>query len=165
MENDRRDARRILALDLGETCGFAVGQWGAMASGTWNLKPRRKGDVASVGILLTKLDELQRAFPADTILIRLPRKARGRTSEQKHHEIAESVAQWSRDNTAALETVADGQVRKAFTGNGNAAAERMIEECEHRGFMPSHSSEATAIALLDQAFAGFHTDPASILQA
>jgi len=58
---------------------------------------------------------------------------------------------WCEMNRIPCVPVGVGQIKKHWTGKGNAKKEEMVAEAERRGFKPVDDNNADALALLDLA--------------
>lgn len=138
-----------LALDLGTTTGFCVGQReGALVSGAQSFKPGRYDGGGIRFVRFRKwLDELQEAFPIDRIVFEEVRRHAGTDAAHVYGGLMATLTAWAEDAKIPYEGVPVGTIKKNFTGSGNASKEAMMAEAVKRGFAPITHDEADAIAL------------------
>lgn len=139
---------RILALDLGTSTGWCAGTAGSHISGTWNLKPGRF-DSASMRLvrLLKGLDEIHAAMPLDAVFYEEVRRHKSTDAAHWFGAFWSHVIKWCDDNSIPHEGVPVGEIKKSFTGRGNADKAAMMQEAFDRGYCPGTDDEADAIAL------------------
>lgn len=140
----------VLALDLGTTCGFALLTKTAFTfSGTWPLKSKR---MESVGMRYVRfkehLDKLQRAEPITVIYFEEVRCHRGVDAAHMYGGYLSHMQAWCAENEVEYQGVPVGEIKKAWTGRGNAKKDEMIAEARRRGYDPADDNEADAIAIL-----------------
>ena len=136
----------ILALDIGTECGLAVGHSNMMLSRDLANIDRRKADAPRRMACI--LDEIATAARPDRIVYCAPTMRRA--SGKRHAPeavLVRAVRDWATDNGIECVPVSNGDVKKAFTGDGNASALSVLSEAERRGFLPSGMAEARAIAV------------------
>lgn len=142
--------RSILALDLGTTTGYAFrSASGAIISGVWNLKPRRF-DGGGMRFLRFEqnLTEFHKASPIETIYFEEVRRHQGTDAAHVYGGLMGQLTAWGEKNGVPYEGVPVGEIKKFWTGKGNADKAMMIEGAIIRGFMPADDNEADALALL-----------------
>jgi len=138
----------ILALDLGTTTGFAIGSSGHLVSGTWGLKPGRfDGGGMRFVKFKARLDELHAASGFGHVFFEEVRRHAGTDASHVYGGLMATLTAWCEEKGVPYEGLPVGEIKKAFTGNGNASKALMIAECERRGFMVSGDDEADAIAI------------------
>lgn len=142
--------RTILALDLGTTTGYAFrSASGAIISGVWNLKPRRF-DGGGMRFLRFEqyLSEFHKASSIETIFFEEVRRHAGTDAAHVYGGLMGQLTAWGEKNRVPYEGVSVGEIKKFWTGKGNADKAMMIEQAIFRGFMPASDDEADALALL-----------------
>lgn len=138
----------ILALDLGTTTGFAVGSSGHLVSGTWGLKPGRfDGGGMRFVKFKARLDELHKATGFAHVFFEEVRRHAGTDAAHAYGGFLATLTAWCEEHEVPYEGLPVGEIKKAFTGNGNASKALMIAECVRRGFMVGGDDEADAIAV------------------
>lgn len=142
----------ILALDLGTTTGFAVGDKGHMVSGTWNLKPGRyDGGGMRFVKLRARLDEIRGACGVTQVYFEEVRRHVGTDAAHTYGGLMATLQAWCEEHSIPYSGVPVGTIKKSWTGSGNAKKEAMVAEAVRRGFEPADDNEADAIALFDWA--------------
>lgn len=141
---------KVLALDLGTKCGFAVGSDSHMISGTWNLKPSRWDGGGMVYVKFrARLDEIRGAYGIGMVAYEEVRRHAGTDAAHRYGGLMATLTAWCEEHDIPYQSTPVGTIKKHFTGKGNAPKELMIAECEKRGFQPCDDNEADAIALFD----------------
>ncbi|WP_255607004.1 crossover junction endodeoxyribonuclease RuvC [Brucella intermedia] len=139
---------KILALDLGTTTGFAVGGVDHMISGTWNLKPGRyDGGGMRYVKFRQKLNEIHSAYGLELVYFEEVRRHKGVDAAHVYGGFLASLTAWCEENNVPYEGLPVGEIKKTWTGSGNASKDAMINECIRRGFSPKDDNEADAIAM------------------
>lgn len=145
-------SHNILALDLGTTTGFAVGSIGHIVSGVWGLKPGRfDGGGMRFVKFRARLDEMHKAFPITAVFFEEVRNHKGVTAAHVYGGLMATLTEWCETNGIPYEGIPVGEIKKNWTGKGNANKHAMIAECERRGFKPADDNESDAIAIFDLA--------------
>lgn len=152
---------KILAVDLGTTTGFAVGSSGHLVSGTWNLKPSRyDGGGMRFVKFRTRLDEIRGAYGLTHVLYEEVRRHASTDSSHVYGGLMATLTAWCEEHSIPYEGLPVGEIKKAFTGKGNATKELMIAEAQRRGFQPVDDNEADAIAIFHRALQRLGLTPA-----
>lgn len=153
---------KILALDLGTNTGFAVGARSHMVSGHWNLKPGRfDGGGMRYVKFRARLDELRAAYGPDMIFFEEVRRHKGVDAAHVYGGLMATLTAWCEENKTPYSGLPVGEIKKNFTGKGNANKEAMMAEAQRRGFDPATDDEADAIAIFDLALKRTTDAPAS----
>lgn len=142
----------LIALHLGETCGFILGKRvGFCVSGAWNLAPNKQA--TSFAKLAWVLDDAHRAFPIRRVVYRIQarRKSKRNPATALAFDLVALVNRWAEAINATCERVPDLAVMRSFRVSGNASAETIADACVARGFMPATPAEAHAIATFHHA--------------
>lgn len=138
----------LLALDLGTTTGFCVGQVGALVSGTANFKPSRYDGGGMRFVKFRKwLNELKAAYPIDGVVFEEVRRHAGTDAAHVYGGLLATLTALCEEQGLPYEGVPVGEIKKSFCGKGNADKQAMIAEAVRRGFAPVDDNEADAIAL------------------
>lgn len=141
---------KIMMLDLGTKCGFAVGSKGHIVSGTFNLKPGRyDGGGMRFVKFRARLDEIHKAYGLTHVYFEEVRRHAGTDAAHVYGGFLAVLTAWCEENELPYEGLPVGEIKKSWTGNGNANKLLMIDKCNERGFYPADDNEADAIA-------GFH---------
>ncbi len=140
----------LLALDLGTTTGYKVGNKEASVSGTFDLKPSRWEGGGMRGVKFrAKLNEMHAAFGVTHVVYEAVHRHRGTDAAHIYGGLLMILTAWCEENSIPYEGVGVGTIKKFWTGNGIATKDRMIAVAEERGFAPSDDNEADAIALFE----------------
>ena len=141
----------ILALDLGTTTGWALfSPPGATLSGTWGLKPGRfDGGGMRFVKFKTRLNELYQSSPFEQVYFEEVRRHRGTDAAHVYGGLMATLTAWCEERKIPYEGVPVGEIKKAWTGKGNADKDMMIAEARKRGYEVVLDDEADALAILD----------------
>ena len=149
----------ILTLDLGTKAGFAVGSVGHILSGVWDLKAGRfEGGGMRFMKFRTRLNELHAAYPLDAVFFEEVRNHKGVDAAHVYGGLMGILTEWCEENKIPYTGVPVGEIKRNWTGKGNANKAAMIAECERRGFKPKDDNEADAIAIFDVAIKRLHPE-------
>lgn len=139
---------KILALDLGTNTGFCVGCEDHMISGHWNLKQGRfDGGGMRFVKFRARLDEIRGAYGLTHVFFEEVRRHAGTDAAHVYGGLMATLTAWCEEKNIPYSGLPVGEIKKTWTGNGAASKEKMIAECERRGFDPATSDEADAIAI------------------
>jgi crossover junction endodeoxyribonuclease RuvC len=140
----------LLCTDLGTTTGYKVGTQQSSVSGTFDLKPSRWEGGGMRGVKFrNKLNEMHAAFGITRVAYEEVHRHRGTDAAHIYGGLLMILTGWCEENGIPYEGVGVGQIKKFWTGKGNADKAAMIAECERRGFAPQDDNEADAIALFE----------------
>lgn len=138
----------LLALDLGTTTGFCIGHRGATTSGRANFKPDRYSGGGMRFVKFRKwLNELKAAYPVGMVVFEEVRRHAGTDAAHVYGGLMATLTAWCEENGIPYEGVPVGEIKRSWTGKGNAPKEAMILEAVKRGHAPIDDNEADAIAL------------------
>lgn len=155
--------RRILALDLGTKCGWALGgEFGRrVASGTWILAPERQRRFEGGGMrwlrLRQFLDEtmFSDATAPQQVVFEEVRRHMGVDAAHAYGAALGIVTSWCEGLVLPYRAVPVGTIKKFATGKGNALKLAMIAAAKIRwGVDAVDDNEADAVALLYLAMEG-----------
>jgi crossover junction endodeoxyribonuclease RuvC len=139
---------KILALDLGTSTGFAIGSKEHMVSGTWNLKPGRyDGGGMRFVKMRANLEDIRRAYGVTHVFYEEVRRHRGVDAAHVYGGLMGTLQAWCEEHDIPYGGLPVGEIKKAWTGSGNASKDAMAAECRRRGYEPSSEDEADAIAI------------------
>lgn len=141
----------ILALDLGTTTGWAatMDDRGSVVSGTWCFKPLRfEGGGMRYVRFREKLNDFKYRPPLQTIYFEEVRRHAGTTAAHVYGGFMAHLTAWCEENKVPYQSVPVGEIKKFWTGKGNASKDGMIEAARLRGFDPVDDNEADALAIL-----------------
>lgn len=141
----------LLALDLGTTTGFRVGNAASSVSGTANFKPTRF-ESASMRYVKFRawLSQMRAAYPdIDHVTFEEVRRHAGTDAAHIYGGLMAHLMVWCDDAGLDYDAVPVGTIKKHWTGKGNANKDAMIAESVRRGLSPVDDNEADAQALFD----------------
>lgn len=142
------EMKSILALDLGTSCGFCVGTDASHISGNWSMKPGRfEGGGMRFVKFRQRLRELAAAYTVDTVYFEEVRRYKGVDAAHVYGGLMAVLTEWCEEHKIPYEGLPVGEIKKSWSGNGNASKDLMIEHCINRGYQPKTSDEADAIAI------------------
>ena len=144
----------ILALDLGQTTGWAVRNAdGAIASGTVEFKPGRWEGGGMVYLRfrawLQEVDETAGGIGA--VYFEEVRFHRGVAASHAYGGYLAHLTAWAEMSRIPYRGVPIGTIKRHVTGKGNADKDAVIAAIRALGFDPVDDNEADALALLDWA--------------
>jgi Holliday junction resolvasome RuvABC endonuclease subunit len=140
----------LLALDLGTRTGVCVGTAGHQISAVWDLKPDRfSGGGMRFVRFRQKLEEIRAAYPIDRVVFEEVRRHLGTDAAHVYGGLMATLTAWCEEKHIPYEGVPVGEIKKHWTGKGNADKRAMLAECARRGLAVADDNEADAIALFD----------------
>lgn len=140
--------KSVLALDLGTSCGFCIGTEKSHISGTWTVKGGRyEGGGMRFVKFRQRLRELAAAYKVDVVYFEEVRRHKGVDAAHVYGGLLAVLTEWCESEGIPYEGLPVGEIKKTWSGNGNASKELMIEVAEDRGYQPKTSDEADAIAI------------------
>lgn len=138
----------LLALDLGTTTGYAVGTPEAHISGVWELKPSRwQGGGMRFVKFRQSLNEINAAWPIRLVAYESVRRHQVTDAAHVYGGLLGILTEWCEANCIPYEGVSVQDIKRSFTGKGNANKDLMIAEARRRGYEPIDDNEADALAL------------------
>lgn len=142
----------ILALDLGTNCGFALlHPTGLTVSGTWDLSVNKKR-MESAGMRYVRFREhlnmMSKNNGVSQVYFEEVRRHAGTTAAHVYGGLLAILLAWCTENGIEYQSVPVGEIKRAWTGKGNADKDAMIAEARKRGYDPVDDNEADAIAIL-----------------
>jgi len=139
----------ILALDLGTTTGWCAGNRDAHINGIWRLMPGRF-DSASMRVVkfLQALNDIHASMPLGAVYYEEVRSHRGVDAAHWYGAFWSHLIKWCDEHGIPHEGVSVGEIKRSWTGKGNAKKEAMVAEAQRRGYSGvTDDNEADAIAL------------------
>lgn len=153
---------RILALDLGTACGWALSSdvkqlvsftepeplWAdTIRYGTFDL---RHGRFAGGGVRFVRFrDALQRfTGQVDEVVFEAVQRHAGTAAAHVYGGLLAVLTTWCEDNQIPYDGRSVQSIKKFVTGRGNADKAAVVKAVEGRGFAPKTEDEADALALL-----------------
>jgi Holliday junction resolvasome RuvABC endonuclease subunit len=143
--------RPILALAPGLQTGWAFTPGpGIILSGSWDLSPGRGDEALRYQVLRNTLDVFWFQHGGDNfeVLYEQVHRHAGTQAAHIYGGIRSVVLVWCMEHGIKAQPVGVGQIKKFWTGKGNATKEDMVTEARARGFDLLDDNEATALALL-----------------
>ena len=141
----------VLALDLGTKCGFALQHpTGLMISDTWTLDAKKRKESHGMRFIRFRqhLDQLHKDWNLTLIYFEEVRRHMSCDAAHAYGGYMAILLAWCAENDVEYMSVPVGEIKKAWTGRGNAKKEDMVEEARRRGYDPCDDNEADAIAIL-----------------
>jgi Holliday junction resolvasome RuvABC endonuclease subunit len=146
----------ILALDLGQTTGWAVRNAdGVITHGTVQFRPgRHEGGGMPFLRFRAWLQEVDETVDGiDAVFLEEVIGHRGAIAAQVFGGFLAHLSAWAEMNKIPYEGVPVGTIKRHITGKGNATKEEVIAAVRAKGFSPVDDNDADALALLDRAIA------------
>jgi len=141
---------KILAIDPGTKCGWALRDGVLTFSGTWNLKQSRFDGGGMRYVRLRRcLDEVGHV---DQVVYEEVRRHMGTDAAHIYGGVVATITAWCEQQRIPYTAVPVGTIKKHATGKGNASKEMMIQafaEKEKRD--PVDDNEADAYWILQYA--------------
>ena len=140
----------ILALDLGTRTGWAYATTvGAVISGVWDFRPQ-KFDAAGMRFVRFRetLERFRENVPISLIYYEGVRAHRGVDAAHCFGGLMATLQTWCEDRKIPCGGVGVGEIKRFWTGKGNAPKDVMIAEAIRRGFTVEDDNQADALALL-----------------
>lgn len=140
-----------LALDLGTKTGWAlaVDDQHSIMSGTWDFASKRHEDSARrYSRFRDWLSDMHDNYSIKLMHYEEVRRHAGTSAAHVYGGFQAILMSFCLDEHISYESVPVGEIKKLWTGKGNAKKEAMIAECQRRGYFPQDDNEADAIAIL-----------------
>lgn len=141
----------ILALDLGTKTGWAMHvRGGVVTSGTTNCAPKASEKPGQRWLnFRNQLTALGRAAgEINVVYFEDVKNHAGILASHAYGGFRAHLEVWCAVNNVEMIPVGVGQIKKHWTGKGNAKKPEMIAEAEARGFIPVDDNHADALAIL-----------------
>jgi crossover junction endodeoxyribonuclease RuvC len=143
---------RVLAIDPGTACGWALGHLGrVVSSGTWNLKPKR---FEGGGMRYVHLQNFLRVIGrCDLVVLEEVRRHMGVDAAHVYGGILATVQAWceTQDPPTPYTAIPVGTIKKRATGKGNAKKDAMVAAAREQwpGQDVKDDNQADALWLLE----------------
>lgn len=135
----------LLALDLGTSTGWCLGR---IDHGTWSFKPQRfEGGGMRYLRFRRQLDELHDMTGFAEVAFEEVRHHNGTDAAHVYGGLMGTLTAWCEERGIPYEGIPVGEIKKYFTGRGNANKDAMIAEARRRGYDPEDDNHADAIAI------------------
>ncbi|BAQ16079.1 crossover junction endodeoxyribonuclease RuvC [Methyloceanibacter caenitepidi] len=146
--------RTLLALDLGTKTGFCVGACDQgsdhQISDVWDLREARSSGAGMRFInFRSQLNKIHAAYPIGQVAFEEVRRHLGTDAAHFYGGLRGILMEWCEEHSIPYEGVSVQEIKKHWTGKGNASKEMMIAECHRREIPVKDDNEADAIALFD----------------
>jgi crossover junction endodeoxyribonuclease RuvC len=124
----------ILAIDPGTHCGYAVSINGTIvASGVWNLQPRRFEGGGMRYLRLTKyLSEINVTHPITAVYFEEVRRHLGTDAAHIYGGIIATIGAWCEERQIPYQGIPVATIKQAATGKGNSNKEAMVAAAAKR---------------------------------
>lgn len=148
---------RVLALDLGTKCGYAIrfdqGFFGGTESGTWDLAPKKKLEGGGMRyVRLRRHLEAEAKRGLDLVVFEDVKRHAGTMAAHVYGGCKAIVEALCEEHRIPYTSTGVGTIKKHATGKGNASKDAMIEAARARGWKPADDNEADALWILDHAW-------------
>lgn len=145
---------RMLALDLGTQTGWCLSYLSPQGarqqvSGSTSFKPRSYDGAGMRYLNFSRwLDDVAKNvdWVAFEEVKQIPRSA---AAGHVYGGFLAHLMSWCEANKVPYSAIPSGQIKKHWTGRGNAKKDLMVRVCRQRGFSPVDDNEADAIAIHD----------------
>lgn len=140
----------VLALDLGQTTGWALQANGLTHSGSHGFKPGRfEGGGMSMLRFSRWLTELhEQSGPIARVYFEEVRAHKGTAAAHTYGAFLGQLSAWCEAHGVAYLGVPVATIKKHATGKGNAGKDLIIEAMRAKGYQPADDNEADALAIL-----------------
>jgi Holliday junction resolvasome RuvABC endonuclease subunit len=141
---------RILALDLGTACGWALCDRAAppsIAFGTFDLK---HGRFAGGGVRFVRFRDALTKFTGqvDEVVFEAVQRHAGTAAAHCYGGLLAVLTTWCEDNAIPYDGRSVQAIKKAATGKGNAKKDEMVSAAKALGYDVQDDNAADAIHLL-----------------
>lgn len=135
---------RVLGLDLGTRCGWALAEGGQIVSGVWDLRPRR---FEGGGMRLVRLRRHLAELGPGRVFFEEVRRHLGTDAAHVYGGMLGIVSAWCEEAGVPYAGVPVGTVKRRATGRGNAGKGEMVEAARVAFGRPDLASDDEADAL------------------
>ena len=143
--------KKLLALDLGTTTGWATNASGVVTSGLWKFTPSRyegggmrflrfRCQLGQIVALLGRID---------AVYYEEVRHHIGTDAAHIYGGLLAVLTAWCEEQGIPYQGIPVGTIKKHATGKGNAKKAMMISAARERGWNPQDDNEADALWILD----------------
>jgi hypothetical protein len=149
---DAVNHRRLLAIDLGGTTGWAMWGNGVVTSGSIDLTKKQRGKrFEGPGMKFVRFDRWLRSLSRLRLVsFEEVRRHRGVAAAHCYGGYLSHLTAFcdTQDPQVPYEGYGVGTIKKRATGNGAATKEMMIDACSKLGITPTDDNEADALWIL-----------------
>lgn len=135
---------RVLGLDLGTRCGWALVEGVQIVSGVWDLRPRR---FEGGGMRMLRLRRHLAELAPTRVFLEEVRRHAGTDAAHVYGGMLGIVSAWCEECGVPYAGVPVGTVKRRATGKGNAGKGEMVEAARREFSRPELASEDEADAL------------------
>lgn len=151
---------RALCLDLATQTGWALAHKApageTVVSGTKSFKHGKNDGGGMRFLLFTRwLEKIQGETPFDCIYFEAVRAHKGVDAAHVYGGLYGVLTAWCELKQIPYQGIGVGEIKKHFTGKGNADKAAMIHAAEMHGYHPADDNEADAIAIAHYALDHF----------
>lgn len=140
--------KRLLAIDPGTHCGWALLDGKQIIGGVWNLSSRRHEGGGMRFVNLKR--HLHAIGPVGLMVYEEVRRHLGVDAAHVYGGIIATIAAYCEELQIPYQAVPVGTIKKHATGKGNAGKLLMVDACKRKlGVIPQDDNEADARWLLD----------------
>jgi len=145
---------RILSLDFGSRCGWAISDGNDVESGVWQIAPQR-GESPGMRYVRLRgcLNTLLAAYPDLAAVYYEQAHHRGGAATEYAVGCATASQAWCAEKGIDHAAVHSATIKKHATGRGNADKAAMLAAMQAKGHAVTDDNEADALALLHWAMA------------
>jgi len=137
---------RILAIDPGSSCGWAVGL--PINSGVWQLAPARGESPGMRYVRLrANLWAVHQAYPDLRLVVTEAAHHRGGAATEYAAGCTATIQAWCCEHSIDHTTVHSATLKKWATGKGNAGKAEMLAAARAKSFSPTTSTDDEIDAL------------------
>ena len=137
-----------LALDLGTSTGWALKTKSGISSGTQSFKTKRIEGAGMKYLRFRKWLDMNLHHGIDEVYWEEVRAHAGTDAAHTYGALSGTLMAWCEENSIQYSSVPVGQIKRSWTGRGNASKQEMIAEANRRGFDVVDDNNADALALL-----------------
>jgi Holliday junction resolvasome RuvABC endonuclease subunit len=144
----------LLAIDIGTTTGWArCSRDGTVHSGSQSFAPRRMEAAGQRWLKFRAflVEQRQQAGDIHAVYYEDVKQHAGTLAAHVYGGFLACLEMWCAANNIPLRPVGVGQVKKHWTGKGNAKKDEMIVAAKAKGFAPVDDNHADALAILSLA--------------
>lgn len=143
---------RILAIDPGTLCGWALSSDGQRTSGVWDLTPQRE---ESPGFRYLRLERFLRILSQDSlptiVVYELVERHAGTSAAHVYGAIVGIIQKYCAENKIPYKAIPNKTWKKIIVGNGNAKKEQILEYAKKRWPEITFQDQADAVCILQYA--------------
>ena len=149
-ENILEGDKNILAIDLGNTTGWAIRHGYGVDSGSVSFKPNRfdGGGMRYLRFQHWLTETLDTVGKIDEVYFEEVRRHLGVDAAHAYGGFLSHLTSWCEMHTIPYQGVPVGTIKRFITGKGNASKLEVIKKVKALGHSPTDNNEADALSLL-----------------